>query len=230
MRKTVEEICNSIINNRDDKLPKFKSTSQGLSSCLNCNNLKNPYILYDNEGLYDRLERIITHKLALAIDNNSVADVKKIKEEFGHLKEFANAKKFLNQRSKEVWNVYANPKDVPLDAMKVLGISNCPDLDSLLYNCIKYFEKDGKTTTVAAISSILKNKNIPYNMDDIYKYLESMHKNKAVKYNSNTIRYLIYEHHYDRDKLKILGAEKETINEALKTLPLKIRLKFLLKR
>jgi len=230
MGKTVEEICNSIINNRDEKFPKFKSTSRTLSRCLECNNPNNPYgsiALYNDEGLYDKLERIITQKLADAIDKNSPCTVKQLKEEYGHLEEFAKAKKFLNQKSKEVWNVYAKPKNVPKDAMKALGISNCPDLDSLLYTCIKYFEQDGKNSTAVAIDSILNNENIPYTIDDIHKYLETMHKSKAVKYNFNTIRYLIYKHHYEREKLYSLGADKDTITQAVKSLPLKIRLKFL---
>lgn len=230
MGKTVEEICNTIINNRGEKLPKFKTTSRTLSSCLECNNPNNPYgsiALYSEDGLYDKLERIITQKLAGAIDQNSPYKIKQLKEEYGHLEEFANAKKFLNQKSKEVWNVYTKQKNVPKDAMKALGITNCPDLDSLLYSCVKYFEQDGKNTTALAIKSILDNENMSYTIDDIHKYLETMHRSKAVKYNFNTIRYLIFEHHYDYEKLYSIGADKEIINQAVKTLPLKIRLKFL---
>ena len=73
----------------------------------------------------------------------------------------------------------------------------------------------------------MNNENIPYTIDDIHKYLETMHKSKAVKYNFNTIRYLIYKHHYEREKLYSLGADKDTITQAVKSLPLKIRLKFL---
>lgn len=230
MGKTVEEICNSIINSRGEKIPKLKPTTKRLSSSLGCTNPQNPYskiALYDYEGMYDRLERIITERLASAIDENSPEKIKQLKAEFGHLKEFADAKTFLNRKSKEIWNVYTPLKNVPKDAMKALGITNCPDLDSLLYNPIKYFEKDNKTATATAIASILKNKNMPYDINDIHKYLENMHKSKAVKYNFNTIRYLIYEHHYDKEKLRSLGADKDTIKQAVQTLPLKIRLKFL---
>jgi hypothetical protein len=233
MGKTVEEICNEIINNRGERMPKFKTTSRTLSSCLECNIPNNPYgsiALYSDEGLYDKLERIITQKLADAIDQNSPYKIKQLKEEYGHLKEFANAKKYLNQKSKEIWNVYAKQKNVPKDAMKALGISNCPDLDSLLYSCIKCFEQDGKNTTAIAIDSILNNENMSYTMEDIHKYLETMHKSKAVEYNFNTIRYLIYKHHYEREKLASLGVEKEMLNKVLKDLPLKIRLKFLFKK
>lgn len=230
MGKTVEEICNEIINNRGEKLPKFKSTSRTLSNCLACNNPNNPYgsiALYTEEGLYDKLERIIAQKLASAIDQNSPYKIKQLKEEYGHLEEFANAKKLLNQKSKEVWNVYKKQKSVPKDAMKALGITNCPDLDSLLYTCIKYFEQDGKNTTAIVIDSILNNENMSYTIDDIHKYLETMHKNKGIKYNNNTIRYLIYKYHYDKEKLAALGISKETLDKVLKDLPLKIRLKFL---
>ena len=233
MGKTVEEICNDIINNRGEKMPKFKHTSRTLSSCVRTNNFNNPYMspaLYSNDGLYDRLELIITQKLASAIDQNSPYQIRQIKEQYGHLKEFANAKKFLNHKSKEIWNVYANPDNIPKEAMKALGITNCPDLDSLLYNCLKYFEKEDRDTTSLAIATILKNKNMPYNMDDIHKYLESMHKNKGINYNFNTVKYLIYEHNYDTEKLKSLGIKKETISKAVKTLPLKYRLKFLFKK
>ena len=233
MGKTVEEICNEIINNRGEKLPKFKRTSRNLSNCLNCNNPNNPYgniALYSYEGLYDRLERMIVEKLASAIDKNSAYDIKMLKDEYGHFKEFASAKNYLNRKCKEIWNVYTPLKDVPKDAMKALGISNCPDLDSLLYSCLKFFESENKMMTVNAISSILNNDNMPYNMDEIHKYLEMMHKTRAIKYNFNTVKYLISEHNYDKEKLETLGVEKETLDMALKDLPLKIRLKFMFKK
>ena len=218
MVKSVEEICNDIINKRGDKLPKFKVTSRNLSTCLNCGNPNNPFgnnALYSYEGLYDRLERMI---------------VEMLKEEYGHFKEFASAKNYLNRKCKEIWNVYTPLKNVPKDAMKALGISNCPDLDSLLYSCLKYFESEDKMMTVNAISSILNNDNMPYNIDDIHKYLEIMHKTRAIKYNFNTVKYLISEHNYHKEKLETLGVEKETLDKALKDLPLKIRLKFMFQK
>ena len=112
--------------------------------------------------------------------------------------------------------------------MKVLGITNCPDLDSLLADCINYYEKDGKSVTSCAIASILKNNNMSYDIEDIHKYLEKMYKTNRTKYNFNTIKYLISEHKYNKDKLKSLGVDKEQISKVLKTLPFKIRLKFLL--
>ena len=76
MVKTVEEICNSIINNRGELMRKTTShTLHRLSESVGCNDFANPYgsiALYDEDGVYNMLERTIVQKLASAIDENSV--------------------------------------------------------------------------------------------------------------------------------------------------------------
>ena len=235
MGKTVEEICNILSSKHCENLGtdfyKVKNSEQKtLSSCV-CHsslNINNPYCaLFADENLYDNLERAITTELALALDSNFVERIKYLKNKYGHLKEFKSAKEFLNKKCKEVWNVYENPKNLPKEAMKCLGITNQPDLDFILGNSLKYYEKDDSDTTSYIISATLKNENLSYTIDDIHKYLKEMNKKSKCKYNFKTILYLIKEQNYTKEKLADLGADKNTVETALKSLPLKYRLKFL---
>lgn len=172
----------------------------------------------------------IAQKLANAIEINSVEKIKKLKDIYGDQKEFIEAKKFINDKCKQVWNVYENPEKVPIKAMKALGVTNQPSLEYLLDNTIKYFEKDGEKTTAKTISSILNNKYIDYNINDIHKYLTKMNRKENCKYNSETIKYLILTHNYNEPMLLELGKTKKEIDEIFKTLPLKYRVKHLAKK
>jgi len=235
MGKTVEDICNVLISKRSKisgvtfSAPE-NSAQKTLTSCVCCSNpvKNNPYgAFFNDESLYDNLERAITTELAKALDNNSVEKIKYLKNKYGHLKEFKNAKEFLNRKCKEIWNVYDDVKNLPKDAMRCLGITNQPDLDFILSDSLKYYEKDNSDTTSYIISSALKNKNLSYTIDDIHKYLKEMNKKSDCKYNFKTVRYLIQEQNYTKEKLADLGIEKETLEQALKSLPLKYRLKYL---
>ena len=170
---------------------------------------------------------MIAQKLARAIDKNSVEQVKKIKDEYGKEKEFVKAKKFLNDKCKQVWNVYDNPENVPLEAMKALGITNQPELSFLLDNTVKYFEKDGGNTTVKTILSILENKNMDYTIDDIYKYLHGAHLKEKCNYNKNTIKYLILTGRFKKKELIALGADNNLLKDVIKSLTLKQKLHYM---
>jgi len=231
MGKTVEEICNVLISKHsqnlgvDFSLPE-KQMQKTLASCVCCStvNKNNPYgAFFNDENLYDNLERAITMELAKALDNNSIQKIKHLKNKYGHLKEFKNAKEFLNKKCKEIWNVYDNTPNMPQEAMKCLGITNQPNLDFIFGNSLKYYEKDNSDTTSYIISSTLKNENLSYTIDDIHNYF----KKSNYKYNFKTVKYLIAEQNYSKEKLYDLKIEKETIDQALKSLPLKYRLKFL---
>lgn len=234
MGKTVEEICNHLIKNYADKSAGYISAPtenihKSLVSCVCCENIGkyNPYHeLFNDENLYNTLERKITTELALAIDDNNVSKIKHLKNKYGDLKEFKNARDFLNKKCKEVWNVYEPINKLPKEAMKCLGITNQPNLDFILKNNLKYYEKDNSDTTSYIITSILKNENLSYTIDDIHKYLKESNKKENVKYNFKTVKYLISEHNYSKEKLNDLGIDKQTIKLAIKELPIKFKLKF----
>ncbi|MDY6309911.1 MAG: hypothetical protein SPL70_04675 [Cyanobacteriota bacterium] len=236
MGKTVEDICNLIANNsaREMNFDIEKNDAKTLSSSVAATNPfeiggnYNP--LYDFDGLYNPTERIIVQKLANAIDKNSASEIKQLKKEYGNLKEFSDARKILNQKCKEVWSVYEPVKNLPRKAMKALGITNEPELDFLLDNSVKYYEKDNSDTTSYIISSILNNKNLSYTMDEIHSYLKNMNLKSGCKYNFKTVQYLITEQNYDTQKLKDLGVEDKTITDVLKSLSLKVSLKFKLNK
>ncbi|MBR1461643.1 hypothetical protein IJ596_08460 [bacterium] len=167
--------------------------------------------------------RQIVQKLARAIDENSVDEVKSLKAEYGDCAEFGKAKKLLNEKCKTVWNVFEITEEkIPQEAMKTLGISNIPSLDFLLGNTIKYFEKDNCQTTSRIIESILNNDNMRYTIEDIHNYLIS----KNAKLNYNTVKYLIEKHHYNKNKLQELKAAKSVIDKALKNTTFKNSAKF----
>ena len=233
MGKTVEDICNILIKNIFAASTDFIRPAQfpkTLSACVSLEPINNnPYqALFNSDNLYNTLERTIIKELSLAIDKNSVSKVKFLKNKYGHLKEFNNAKKYLNQKCKEVWNVYENPQNLPKDAMKTLGITNQPELDFILGNSLKYYEKDNSDTTAYIISSTLKNRNLSYTMDDIHRYLKDMAKKSNCKYNFKTVNYLICEQNYTKSKLFELDIDKSTIDFALKKLSLKQKIKYYL--
>ena len=169
-----------------------------------------------NAELSDKKVRIITQKLASAIDQNSVAEVKNLKVEYGNTPEFGKALKLLNEKCKTVWNPFdIKDEKIPKEAMKALGITNIPSLEFLLGGTIKYFEKDNCKTTSKTIQSILNNKNLNYTIEDIHQFLKS--KNSHLNY--NTVRYLVENHNYNSKKLKDLGVEKTVIKSALCDIP-----------
>ena len=185
-----------------------------------------------NDELSNKKTYEIALKLAKAIDKNSVIEVKKIKYEYGKTKDFAIAKEFLNKKCKEVWNIYENKNHnlkIPKDAMKTLGITNKPTLEFLLSDCLNFYEKDNGSTTVDIINSILKNKNLDYNFDDIYKYLVDYYKKKRDKYNFITAQFLAKNLDYDREKLGLLGIDKDLFDKIFKKLTLKDKVKYLIK-
>lgn len=234
MGKTVEEICNVLISKHSKNFEvdfslAEKTQKKTLTSCVCCSNpiKNNPYqAFFDDENLYNNLERKITTELAQAIDDNSVEKIKYLKNKYGDKKEFKSAKEFLNKKCKEIWNVYEKTNRIPKEAMKCLGISNQPDLDFILGNSLKYFEKDNSDTTSYIISSTLKNENLSYTMDDIHNYL----KKSNCKYNSKTIKYLITEQNYKKEKLADLGIEKDVLKNVLKELSLKQKIKYFLSK
>ena len=193
------------------------------------NDNENSYFCFSTEEeLADKKVRIIAQKLAVAIDKNSVEEVKALKQEYCNDEEFLTAKKFLDKKCKEVWNVYEFKKTVvPYAAMKVLGISNRPSLESLLGNSVKYFEKDNGNTTAIVIESVLNNKNLDYTIEDIHNYLVLINKKEKCKYNLDTAQYFIKKHNYDMAKLQELGFSKEEIFSLLKTMGLTYMVKYI---
>lgn len=235
MAKTVEEICNILVKKHVCNLLSDSNADTGksatLASCVCSNTYKNnPYrAFFNDENLYNKLERTIIYELASAIDDNNVQKIKYLKSKYGNLNEFKKAKEFLNEKCKQIWNVYEPIKNLPKEAMKSLGITNQPDLDFIFENSLKYYEKDDSDTTAYIISSTLENQNLSYNMEDIHKYLKNMYIKQDCQYNFKTVKYLICEQNYDKQKLLDLGIQKNIITLALKHLPLKYKLKFLFK-
>lgn len=181
-----------------------------------------------NDDLKDRKVRIIAQELAKAVDKNSVDTVKSLKKEYGECQEFVQAKKFLDKKCKEIWNVYDSKLvTVPNEAMKALGISNKPSLDFLLGDSVRYFERDNGATTVILIKSILNNKNLDYTAGDIFDYLISMHKKEKCQYNIKTAKYLIESLNLSCNDLKELGYQKETIKKVFHGLDIKHKTRLL---
>ena len=212
-----DEKISALVSNKELKPLRPKS----LSDYTKIIDIINDKEISFNTELSDLKTRKIIQKLAYAIENNSVKEIKKLKDEYGKEKEFKEAQKFLNKKCKQVWNVYANPINAPKEALKALGITNKPSLDDLLGNSVRFFEKDGGKTTAQIISSVLANDNLDYTIDDIHKYLCEMHLKEKCKYNEQTIKYLILPHNYNKDKLSEIGADKEFVKQVLKSLTLK---------
>lgn len=193
----------------------------------------NPFgVLVFDCDLPDRKAMDIAVKLAMAIDKNSVDDIKDLKIKYGSQKEFCAAREYLNCKAKQVWDVFENRNkkiDVPQKSMKALGITNLPSLEFMLSESVKYYEKDGGSTTVDIMRSILTNKNLDYTFDDIYDYLLSAHKKYCVEYNLKTVTYLIEWLDCNVEKLSALGIDDKTIMRALEAFSFKTKLKYLLK-
>lgn len=182
-----------------------------------------------NEELADKLTRQIAYDLAKALDTNSVLEIRKIKAEYGATKEFAKAKDFLNKKCKQIWDVYENKNiklKLPYEAMKALGVTNSPDLEFLLLDSLKFYEKDNGSTTVDIINSILFNKNLNYTFEDIYMFLKNYYTKTGCKYNLKTVSYLVYKLDFSKQKLDCLGIEDNDIKNVLKSMPVKDKLKY----
>ncbi len=209
-----EKIANVI----DFHTKKIKST--GLTACVSQFNLKSGNLLLNDE-LSNRKVYNIALKLAKAIDRNSSNDIKFLKNQYGSTKEFALAKDFLNRKCKQIWDVFEKnfeTENVPYEAMKTLGISNKQPIDFYLENFLKYFEKDGGTTTVDIINSLIKNPYSGYKFEDICEFFKS-NKGKY-SFNQNTITYLAKKLNYNRKELLKLGIEKSDLRVFYKNLPL----------
>lgn len=228
-------IFNEIFSNEENMTNTFvKNTNNCASLASSVSSFRtNPFgaLIFDCD-LPDRKAMDIAVKLAVAIDKDSVNDVKYLKNKYGAEKEFSSAKEYLNRKAKEVWDVFENRDkciSVPRNSMKALGITNLPSLEFMLGDSVKYFESDGGTTTVDIIRSILTNKNLYYTIDDIYDYLLSAHKKYCCDYNLKTVTYLITILDCDVKKLSALGIEDKTIMTALQSFSLKAKLKYLFK-
>ncbi|MBP3821656.1 hypothetical protein J6G99_08455 [bacterium] len=227
MGKTVADIYNlvSVRSHLDfeNKKYKIKKRQTLWHACFGDENL------LVNDELYDYKVREIVQKLANALDNNSIQEIKSIKFEYGATKDFVKAKKFIEYNCKKVWNVFDDEKiSVPTEAMKCLGITNQPDLDFILGNYLKYFEKDESPLIANIITSTLKNQNLNYTLEDIHKYLVKMNKKENCHYNFKTVEYLIKEHNYKKPQLSELGIDEETIKKAFKNLSVANKLKFVI--
>lgn len=178
-----------------------------------------------NDELSNKRVRQIALELAEAIDKNCDSKIKELKDRYGHEKEFATAKKFLNQKCKEVWDVF-NSKNkkikIPYKAMKALGITNQPTLEFLLSNSLNFYEKNDTNATSQIISNILNNKNLTYTMKEIHAYLKQSYEKDSIKYNLKTVNYLITRQKYDKQKLKEIGIDKDI----MKKLSLKTKLQY----
>lgn len=231
MGKTVEDICKLMSKTvcfDSDSLRSAAKMHKTLSSATDYNIVqsgKNYLPLYEDDELYNKLQRAITKELASALDRNSVKDIKYLKEKYGHLEEFSVAKSFLNRKCKEIWNVYKPLNKIPKEAMKALGITNIPTLDVLLDTAIK-FENDKSEILPSVIDSVLKNVNMDYRIEDIHKYLRQMYIKRKYKCNSKTAQYLIKEHNYTQEQLCDLGAGKVVIKAAISELNLKCKIRY----
>lgn len=181
-----------------------------------------------NEELSDKKVRHFAEELAVAIDNNYVWRVKDLKKEYGNLKEFSLAKDFLNKKCKEVWNVFDSKiKNIPHEAMKALGITNKPDLETILGDSVRFYEKDGGNSTARIIASILSNENLDYSISDVHKFLKLAHEKEKFNCNLTTIEYLITSQNYDKYKLFDLGVGKLSIYKTYKGLSFKNKCRFI---
>jgi len=205
-----------------------------LTSCVSYFH-KNPFCgtnLVLDCGLTDKKTARIAYELAVAVDKNSVEDVKFLKRRYGNEPEFLKAKEFLDIKSKQVWDVFENKnstKNIPYQAMKVLGITNLPTLDFLLADSLKFYEKDGGSTSVDIMRSILNNKNLHYKFEDIYNFLRRYSKKNCIEYNMKTVSYLMQSLDYDKAKLNIAGVTDEAIKLALSKSSVFDRIKYFYK-
>lgn len=231
----------NIINGIVDFDTKKSSDSKSLTSCVQYFSTVNDYeneltgvcFGFRNLSLNDELSntkaRHIAYELAKAVDKNSVPEIKRLKQEYGKTKEFLTAKEFLNKKCKQVWDVFENKHEklsVPKEAMKSLGITNQPDLEFLLADSLKYYEKDNGYTTVNIILSILNNKNLNYTFEDIYRFLKTSYQKDRYKFNMKTVSYLASELDFDETKLNNLGIDDIVLNNLIKNSPIITGLKY----
>ena len=221
--------CNSEISDISLEFGESPKTLFDSVKYLTKNSDSSIYFSYSsNDDLKDRKVRIIAQELAKAVDKNSVEEIKSLKKEYGECEEFVRAKKFLNNKCKEIWNVYDSKLvTVPFEAMKMLGISNKPSLDFLLGNSIRYFERDNGYTTVSIIKSILNNRNFDYTKSEIFDYLVFMHKKEKCQYNLNTAKYLVESLNFTFSELKEIGYQKETAKKIFHVLDIRHKTRFL---
>lgn len=170
--------------------------------------------IFTYDELFDSKTRTIAQELAQALNQNSVERIKELKYIYSDCKEFVKAKKVLDKKCKEVYNPFENPNNMPVEAMKSLGITNQPSLEFLLGDSVRYFEKTNGSMTAQIIENTLNNKNLEYTMADIHAYLARLHKKEGCNYNPNTITYLINKQNYNKEKLTELGinTKKSTKN------------------
>lgn len=201
-----------------------------LTSGINYIEKINPYgnsnlgLLQIEENLRDEKIRTLIYELANAVDKNSVSEIKNLKKLYGTSKEFAKAKSFLNDKCKEVWNVFDNKKtklQLPHAAMQALGITNQPDLSFLLDNSLKHFEKQNSAATVDIIKSVLNNVNIEYSFEDIAKYLKNAHQKRNFEYNPRTVEFLAVSVNFKKKKLDYMEISPKQINNIFKGLTVK---------
>jgi len=174
-----------------------------------------------NDNFSDKKIREITLELGAAIDKNDCNKIRELKCKYEKTEELKKAKDILNDKCKFVWNVFSETTTPPKEALKLLGISNKPDLEFLMGDSVKYFEKSNSGTTSMIIENILRNKNLSYTIDDIHKYMAKMNEKENCEYNSKTIEYLITRQNYNKTKLKELGISGDKIKEVLKSISLK---------
>lgn len=170
----------------------------------------------------------IARQLAIAIDNNSVIEIKRLKYEYGQYPQFAIAKEFLNKKCKIVWDVFQSKNkqlNVPKDAMKALGISNIPSLQFMLDESLKFYEKDNGSTTVDIILSILNNPNLDYTFEDIFDYLAARRAKSDIKFNMITVSFVAKNLDYNFQKIKMLEIDKNELKIVFKNLPIKEKFK-----
>ena len=232
LEKNISPVLDFAVNKR--KIPKTLTESVKYFSKINDieNDLSGISFGFANYSLNDEMSNQRVRKIALmlakAIDENSVEKIKELKKQYGNEKEFAMAKKFLDKKCKEIWDVFEFKKiklKIPYAAMKTLGITNQPTLEFLLGDSVRLFEKDNGNSTANIITSILKNENLTYKMEDIHKFL----KKENGHYNFRTAAYLISEQNYNRRKLLELGVKKDTVEQALKIISVRAKLRYCLR-
>lgn len=208
--------------------------AKNLYECVNyfVKDSKYTSLMFLNSELSNKHAIFLAKELAKAIDKNAVNDIKYLKNKYVQSKEFAQAKEFLNKKCKEVWNVfeYKNKElHPPKEAMKALGITNCPSLDFLLKDSLTIYENDNGTTTVDIITNILNNKNLSYSFDDIYNYLKNTAQKYQLKFNPKTVHYLTLQTDFDFAKLSDLNINKQMINQIQQQLKISQKLRYYLK-
>ena len=206
-----------------------KNPVTGLTSCVKQFHVQHGRILLDGD-FSNRKVYNLALRLARALDNNSPNDIKFLKMQYGATQEFLLAKDFLDRKCKQIWDVFDkdfNPDKVPYEAMKMLGISNKQPIGFYLENFLTYFEKDGGTTTVDIINSLIQNTHSGYTFDDIYDYFKATRR--KYKFNQITIAFLASKLDYNQKELLKVGVEKSDLRVFYKNLPILRKIQILIK-